>query len=148
MIKRIYPFPMIFAVAFAFLFIFSPQMGKSESPRTITLPSGKMVCDLSGEWNALYEHYKSCVGHGSYKTIVKIKQEGNRFVAIKLSGPGMAKKGAEVIRGELDQKGFKKGERLLPQWKTWSSCNGEITYDCKKIIIDEVGCLKITLERK
>jgi hypothetical protein len=148
MIKRAYPFPMIFAVAFAFLFIFSPQMGKSESPRTITLPSGEMVCDLSGEWNVLFEFYGQCVGPASVKNIVKIKQEGNRFVAIKLSGPGKLKKGDEVIRGELDQKGFKTGERLTPAWRTWSSCKGEITDDCKKIIMDEVGCSKITLERK
>jgi hypothetical protein len=48
---------MILVVAFASLFIFSIKMGKSESPRTITLPSGEKVCDLNGEWNPLNESY-------------------------------------------------------------------------------------------
>ena len=147
MIKRVYWLPMIFAAALAFFFIFSPQMGKSESPGTIKLPSGEMVCDLNGEWNALFENYGTCMQFGSIKTVVNIKQAGDTFVAIKVSGGGYAKKGDEVIRGDLDQKGFKTVERYATWWG-WSRCKGEITNECKKMVMDHEWCTKITLERK
>ncbi len=148
MIKRVYSLPVIFAVAFAFFFIFSPQLGKSESPRTITLSNGEMVCDLNGEWNALYEHFGTCMHAGSWKAIVKVKQEGNRFVGIKLSGGNPVTIGQEVIRGELDQKGYKKGEIYMPNWRLWADCKGKIADSCKKIIMDEGSCVQVTLERK
>ena len=149
MIKRVYSLPMILAVAFAFLFIFSPQMGKSESLRTITLPSGEKVCDLNGEWNAVYENYGGeCARWGTLKSILQIKQQGNKFVAIKLSGGGTLSKGDEVIRGELDQKGLKKIEYFQTGWRLWAECKGEITDGCKKIMFENVGCTKATLERK
>jgi len=148
MIKWAYPFPMILALAFAFLNIFSPQMGKSESPRTTTLPSGEMVCDLNGEWNALFEHFGTCMNAGSWKAIIKVKQEGNRFVGTKLSGGNPVTIGKEVIRGELDQKGYKKGEIYMPNWRLWADCKGKIADSCKKIIMDEGSCVQVTLERK
>ena len=147
MIKKVYSFLKTFAVAFAFLFIFPPPMGKSESPGTIKLPSGEMVCDLNGEWNALFEIYGGCMQWGTIKMIVNIKQGGDRFVATKLSGGGSSTKGDEVIKGELDQKGFKKVERYSPYWG-WSLCKGEITNACKKMVMDHEGCQKITLEKK
>ncbi len=147
MIKRAYFFPMIIAMAFAFLLIFSPQMGKSESPETLKLPSGEMVCDLKGEWSALYDFFGTCMRWPGYKGILEIKQEGDKLVAIKVSGGGLSGKGDEVIRGQLDQKGFKKVERYIPGWG-WNQCKGEITNDCRKMVLDEEGCAKITLERK
>jgi hypothetical protein len=148
MINRDYSVPMIFAVALAFFFIFSPQKGKSESPRTITLQSGEVVCDLNGEWNALYENYGQCAHWGKQKVILQIKQEGNKFVAIKLSGGDPSTKGNEVIRGELDQKGLKKIQFFSVGWRMWADSKGEITDGCKKIIFEDAGCLKATVERK
>jgi hypothetical protein len=138
---------MIFAVAFAFIFIFSPQMGKSEPPRTITLPSSEMVCDLNGEWNAVYENYRTCAHWGKQKVILQIKQEGNKFVAIKLSGGDPSTKGNEVLRGELDQKGFKTVETFAGRFG-WSLCKGKINNACKEMVLDHQGCTEVTLERK
>ena len=148
MIKKIYSYEIFFAIAVAFLLILCPQMGKSESPRTITLQSGEVVCDLNGEWTALYENYGQCSAAGNQEAILQIKQEGNKFVAIKLSGGTPASKGDELIRGELDQKGFKTVERFQAGWRLWARCKGEITNDCKKIIMDDESCAKVTLERK
>ena len=148
MVKKIYSYAIIFAVAVAFLLIFCPQMGKSESPRSITLPGGEVVCDLNGEWNALYENYGGCSQAGKQEAILQIKQEGNKFVAIKLSGGGAATKGTELIRGELDQKGLKKTEMYLALWGLWANSKGEIADACKKIMIENVGCVKATLQRK
>ena len=148
MIKRVYSLPMISAVAFTLFLIFSPQMGKSESPGIITLPSGEKVCDLNGEWNAFFEHFGACMHAGSWKAIVKVKQEGNRFVGIKSDGGNPVTLGKEVIRGELDQTGYKKGEIYMPNWISWANCKGKIADGCKKIIMDEGSCVQVTLERK
>ena len=148
MIKKVYSLPMIFAVAFTLFLTFPPQMGKSESPGIITLPSGEKVCDLNGEWNAFFEHFGTCMHAGSWKAIVKVRQEGNRFVGIKSSGGNPVTIGKEVIRGELDQKGYKKGEIYMPNWRLWANCKGKIADGCKKIIMDEGSCVQVTLERK
>src|SRR4030042_375988 len=148
MIKKVYSLPMIFAVAFTLFLTVPPQMGKSESPGIITLPSGEKVCDLNGEWNAFFEHFGTCMHAGSWKAIVKVKQEGNRFVGIKSSGGNPVTIGKEVIRGELDQKGEKKGEIYMPNWRLWANCKGKIADGCKKIIMDEGSCVQVTLERK
>ncbi len=148
MIKRVYALPMISALAFTLFLIFSPQMGKAESPGIITLPSGEKVCDLNGDWDALFEHYGTCMNAGSWKAIVKIKQEGNRFVGTKLSGGPPDNIGNEVIRGEVDQKGYKKGEIYMRNWRLWAACKGKITDSCKKILMDEGSCVQVTLERK
>jgi hypothetical protein len=147
MIKKIYSYAMIFAVAVAFFLIFCPQMGKSESPGTLKLLSGEVVCDLRGEWSALYEFFGTCMQWPGHKGILEIKQEGDRLVAIKVSGGGLSGKGDEVIRGQLDEKGFKKVERYIPGWG-WTQCKGGITSDCRKMVLDHEGCAKITLERK
>jgi hypothetical protein len=143
--KKGYSFPTVFAVAVALLLIFYPQKGKSESPRTITLSSGEVVCDLNGEWNALFDYYGGCAWGGKQKVILQIKQEGNKFVAIKLSGGDPSSKGNELIRGEIDQKGFKKVETF---YLGWSLSNGKITNACKKMVIDNPSCTEVTLERK
>ena len=147
MIKKGYSFPTVFAVAVALLLIFYPQMGKSESPRTITLSSGEVVCDLNGEWNALFDYYAGCAWGGKQKVILQIKQEGNKFVVIKLSGGDPTTKGDEVIRGELDQKGFKTVEKYAGRLG-WALCKGEITDACKKMVIDHEGCTQVALDRK
>jgi hypothetical protein len=135
-------------VCFIGLIIFISSLHGQGSKKTTTLPSGDVVCDLNGEWTALYENYGQCAAAGNQEAILQIKQEGNKFVAIKLSGGGPADKGTEVIRGELDQKGLKKAEMYLVLLGLWANSEGEIADACKKIIINNVGCVKGTLQRK
>jgi len=48
-------------VAFAFLIVFASvaiaQMAKKRWEKTVTLPSGEVILDISGEWDLLYEKY-------------------------------------------------------------------------------------------
>jgi hypothetical protein len=69
-------------------------------------------------------------------------------LAIKLSGGGPSTKGNEVIRGELNPKGLKKGDSFQRGWRLWTDGKGEITDGCKKIMMDDRSCVKSTLERK
>ena len=51
------------------------------SKKTITLPSGEVVCDLNGEWDAFVDNYGT--SGGRYPQIDKITQTGSSFVAIR-----------------------------------------------------------------
>ena len=48
--------------------------------KTLTLESGEVVCDLNGEWAALFEHYGSMEWVGNIKGTLMIEQQGNKFV--------------------------------------------------------------------
>jgi hypothetical protein len=43
-------------ICFMSLIIFISTLHGQGSKKTITLPSGEVVCDLNGEWDALYEN--------------------------------------------------------------------------------------------
>ena len=53
---------------------------KQGMPNTITLSNGEVIYDLSGKWDAIYERE----GFDAQRDIVKITQQGNKFVGIKL----------------------------------------------------------------
>ena len=71
---------------------------------TVTLSNGEVIYDLSGEWDAIYDNKEF---GGINKDIVKITQQGNEFVGIKLIGNQYAPKGSETIKGVLEKDGFK-----------------------------------------
>jgi hypothetical protein len=143
MIKRIFSFLIIFTAILTFISIAYSQMEK----RTLTLPSGEVVCDLNGEWNALYEHYGSMQWVGNIKSSLKITQQGNMFVGTSLIATGYTPAGTEKIRGELDKEGIKKARYSRPDLG-WVDAKGEIGKDCDKVIFDDGSGVKVILERK
>lgn len=143
MAKRISLFLIIFATTLTFVSIAYSQMGK----KTITLPSGEVVCDLNGEWNILYEHYGALEWVGNIKSILMILQQGNTFVGKTLTDSGWTPKGTEKLRGELDKDGIKKVQLTRPD-KDWSDGKPEMSKDFDKIVIDDGDGLRMILERK
>ena len=143
MIKRIFSFLIIFTAILTFISIAYSQMEK----RTLTLPSGEVVCDLNGEWNALYEHYGSLQSVGNIKSSLKITQQGNMFVGTSLIATIYTPAGTEKIRGELDKDGIKKARYYRPEIG-WTNAKGELSKDCNKIVIDDGQSVKTILERK
>ena len=128
------------------------QNAGPKAEKTITLETGEVVPDLSGEWDAVIENYGFSfrAQRGFYNNTIKIIQEGNLFKAIRLEddikNPNKAK-GSMFMQGELDKNGFKKvyfvdrAARLLP-------CTGQIDASRDKINIDEGFFVKATLTRK
>ena len=53
MVKTIF----LFLIILASILTLIPSAHSQTEKKTVTLPSGEVVCDLTGEWNALYEHY-------------------------------------------------------------------------------------------
>jgi hypothetical protein len=143
-------------VCFVGVIVFISTLHGQGSKKTITLPNGDVVCDLNGEWDALYES-----GAGKFPDIVRITQEGGSFVGVKVIGTPAVPKGQISIKGELDKNGVKEavvnGGRLqmrfagAAQQKDPDSlflyCKGEISEDGNKIIL-EGSVVTVTLTRR
>ena len=129
------------------LIIFISTLYGQGSKKTITLPSGEVVWDLNGEWNALYEHYGPLQWVGNLKGTLAITQQGDTFVAKTTTDSAWAPKGTEKIRGELDKNGIKKAQYSIPSMG-WADAKGEIGKNDDKIVFDTGQGVKAILERK
>ena len=131
------------------LIIFISTLHGQGSKKTITLPSGEVVCDLNGEWDALYENLGAHQWVGNIKDMLKITQQGGSFVGVKMIGTSYVPKDAVSIKGELDKNGIKK-VRLVLQTSIDEGieCKGQISEDGNKIIIDGGERIRATLTRK
>ncbi|UCE53472.1 MAG: hypothetical protein JSV31_30240 [Desulfobacterales bacterium] len=106
---------------------------KKGMPNTVTLSTGNVIYNLNGEWDAIFDnaHYG-----GISKDVIKITQEGNKFLGIRLIGTVFHRKGSETIKGELEGDGFKSLYGFnLPHG--WTLSKGKISDGGKKIVIEE-----------
>jgi len=53
----------------------------------VQLPNGETVWDLSGDWEALIEHFGPMAPYGTYPNVYRITQTGSAVSAIRLKGP-------------------------------------------------------------
>ena len=116
-------------------------------PNTVTLSTGDVVYDISGEWDAIFEY--GAYG-GDQKDLVKINQDGNKFTGIITIGHLAYEKGEELLNGELEKNGFKSIQRAS-RYRGWVSNSGKIDESCKTIIIKAKlsdGTYYTTLTRK
>ena len=119
---------------------------KQGMPNTVTLSNGEVIYDLSGEWDAIYDNK----GYGGKnEDIVKITQEGNDFLGIKLIGNQWSPKGSDTIKGKLEKDGFK---FFFAKTKAgWTPCTVKISEKCNKIEIEAPVwdiTIELTLTRK
>jgi len=142
MVKRSF----LVLTCFVGLIIFVPSLYGKGLKKTITLPSGEVVCDLNGEWDAFIENYGHWDNFGKYPRVIKITQQGGSFVGIMMSEDVHVPKGNEAIRGELDKKGFKKVQLMTHVGPL--DANGQISDDGNLIIIDVGDRLRETYIRK
>lgn len=128
----------IFIIVFVFLTTaVQAQMDnplKKGMPNTVTLPTGDVVYDLKGVWDA--EYYSGYFG--TKKGIVKITQNGNKFVGISLMDNEFTSKGDETIKGALEKGGFKSVSTYHKNFD-WLPSTGEIDEKCNKIVIKARG---------
>ena len=95
-------------ICFIGLIIFVSTLHSQGSKKTITLPNGEVVCDLNGEWDALYEGFGPLQWVGKLKDMLKITQQGGSFVGIKMIGTAFVPKDAVSVKGELDKNGLRR----------------------------------------
>jgi len=91
-----------------------------------------VVYDLNGEWDAIYDNKQ----YGTNKDVVKITQEGNKFVGIKLIGNIFAGKGSETIKGELEGDGFKSLYCYVHTEGGWTLSKGQVSDRGNKIVME------------
>jgi hypothetical protein len=145
-------------------FVFSTVQAQMDNPlkegmlNTVKLPSGEVIYDLNGEWDAVYD---SGFYIGAYKDIVKITQNGNQFVGIYLlEGDHLIGKNEEKIRGKvrgnvIDEVFFYEVTDIMTMNLHWAPSEAEISEDGNEIVIkrawEEKGATIITtlsLKRK
>jgi hypothetical protein len=114
--------------------------------KTITLPSGEVVCDLNGEWDSSAENYGEWSQYGTWPGVAKIIQQGSSFVVIKMKGSSIFPVGSETVRGEFDKSGFKKVKVMTGMGPL--DANGQISDDGNKIVFDEGKKVRVTYTRK
>ncbi len=124
-----------------------------EWEKTVTLPSGEMVLDMSGEWDTKYTGYGIFGWLGTIPDILTITQKDNAFAAIKQFGSKWVPKGAETIKGEVSEDGFKVvyafiSSRASDGTFDWEECKWEISENGNKIDLDCGERIKATLIRK
>ena len=132
------------------LIIFVSVLYGQGSKKTVILPSGEAVCDLNGEWDALYENLGAFQWVGNIKDMLKITQQGGSFVGVKMIGTAFVPKDAVSIKGELDKNGIKNVRVMLHTASDdYFDCKGgQISEDGNKIIIDGGERIRVTLTRK
>ena len=138
-------------ICFIGLIIFVSTLHGQGSKKTITLPSGEVVCDLNGEWDALYESLGPWLwaGNKNVTDVLKITQQGGSFVGVKTIGGGYVPKDAVSIKGELDKNGIKMVRVVMMQGQDGEECYAnQISEDGNKIIIDGCKNVRVTLTRK
>ena len=129
------------------------QMSEKGWEKTVTLSSGEVILDMSGEWDDVGRGYGIFSWYKGSPEIVTITQEGNTFTAVKQIGSKWVPAGAETIRGELDKDGFKViysyiSSRAMDGSFDWEKCKWEISEKGNKIELDCGERIKRTLTRK
>jgi hypothetical protein len=145
-------------IAFAILIVFASfviaEQEEKGWEKTVTLQSGELILDMSGEWDMLQEGYGPFGFRGPLKDILTIRQEGATFTAIKQIGSHWVPKGAETIKGELDKDGFKTVFHYIKEkeWWTgafiWEPCKWIITENGDKVVLDCGDRIRATLTRR
>jgi len=139
----------LFAALAVVLFIFGiaiAGMAQTQKVKTVTLPSGEEVVDISGLWDTQLENYGSWSGYGKYSTVTEIKQEGSSFVGIRLKATPYHSAGSELFRGELDKNGIKKLQCITGMGPI--DAVGRISDDGKTITTDIPDKARSTMTRK
>jgi len=130
----------------SFLYASQVQTQETKWKKTVTLPNGEIILDISGEWDAVAENYGEWKGFGTSQDVFEITQEGNSFVAIRTKGNAYMPAGSAGTRGELDKNGFKKV--LIITGAGPVDAQGQISEDGNKIVFDNGVMVRQTLTRK
>jgi hypothetical protein len=105
--------------------------------KTLTLPSGEVVLDMSGEWDVYHEFLERYKWKGKpSSSITLITQEGNTFSGVNPTGTKFLPKGTQTFKGILDKDGFKEVQAYTIEnfQKKWVPVTWEISEHGNKIV--------------
>ena len=125
------------------------QTAKPAAMKTVKLPNGQEVFDISGEWDVLIENYGEFEQFGTYPNVaqITIRESDGSFHAVRMKDnpqPGR-RAGSFLMVGELDKNGITKldvvaSEKIPSTWK--------ISENGNKINVDAPNKARLTFTRK
>jgi hypothetical protein len=144
---------LFFALLIAFASVAIAQMTEKGWKKTVTLQSGEVILDMSGEWERTTEFYGVFWFIESVPGDVKFTQEGTTFTGVRQTATKWKPKGSEAIKGELDKDGFKAvyaniGSAAMDGSFEWAECKWKISEKGNKVNLDCGERAKMTLTRK
>ncbi len=97
------------------------------------MSNGEVVYKLDGEWSCIF---KISLRDNITEDIIKISQDGNKFVGIYVNGNKYKTAGTEAIKGELEKNGFKSVYLNTSSFESdeWVPATGKISENCNKIV--------------
>jgi len=126
------------------------QTATPSAMKTVKLPNGQEVFDISGEWDVLTENYGGFAIFGTYSNVaqITIKKSDGSFHAVRMKdNPPTAPKpaGSLIMIGNLDKNGITKLDVLATEKipSTW-----KITENGNKIDVDAPNKVRMTFTRK
>jgi hypothetical protein len=128
----------------------SAQTSTSKAMKTVKLPTGEEVFDLSGKWDVKIENYGELARYGSYPQTFQITQEGKSFTGIRLQDnppPSPGRAGSRSAQGEVDKSGIRKME-LVTSVGAALSTKWQVSEDGNRIDVDAPGFVRQTWTRK
>ena len=123
------------------------QNAKPVAMKFVKLPNGDEVCDLTGEWDALIDNYGEWAEFGSYRNIIKMTLVGDSFRGIRLldNGPGEPPNSIIV---EISSEKYRFKQVFISEGAGPCQCNGKLSEDGNKIVLDLKNKVKLTMTRK
>lgn len=125
------------------------QTAKPAGMKTVKLPNGQEVFDISGEWDVLVENYGEYAQFGTYPNVaqITIRESDGSFHAVRMKAnpPPGKPAGTLIMVGNLDKNGITKlgvlaGETVPSTWK--------ISENGNKINVDAPNKARLTFTRK
>jgi hypothetical protein len=133
----------VFVLMITFASVCVSQMAEKGWEKTVTLPSGEVILEMNGEWDCLYEF----PGMKGFTIVIEITQKDKTFMGIRLQESPYWPKGTEAIKGELQGNGFKTVS-INRADLGWTPCKWEISENGNKILLNDEGVVKLTLDRR
>jgi hypothetical protein len=133
----------VFVLMITFASVCVSQMAEKGWEKTVTLPSGEVILEMNGEWDCLYEF----PGGKGFTIVIEITQKDKTFMGIRLQESPYSPKGTEAIKGELQGDGFKTVS-INRADLGWTPCKWEISKNGNKILLNDEGVVKLTLNRR
>jgi hypothetical protein len=111
--RRITRWAVCIVVLFAWVGLAFAQTAKPAAMKTVKLPNGQEVFDISGEWDVVMENYGEFAQFGTYTNVAKItiKEDDGSFHAVRLKAnppPSTRPAGSFIMIGDLDKNGITK----------------------------------------
>ena len=103
---------------------------KAGMPNTVKLPSGEVIYDLNGEWDAVYD----TGGWGVHQVVVRFTQNENQFLGIVLNDIRHLSKNEEAFKGKLRKNSieeiyFYDSREFATMNQFWAPSEGTIVKD-------------------